>query len=77
MKTIRTYASDIERSWKKVGPYARPYLDAMHRLDGLDSCVMHDDARDIVTRFLCNAAAWRGEDAKRIKQELRNLLEGR
>lgn len=73
-KPIWVYAQEIEESWPKVSIHARPYLDAMHQLYLPSDTYGYDDARDIVTRFLCNASGWRGEQAKRIKQELRELF---
>jgi hypothetical protein len=36
--------------------------------------VLFDSGRDIILRFLGNASTWRGEDAKRIKAELKEML---
>jgi hypothetical protein len=36
-----------------------------------------DPADDIVLRFLCNSAGWRGPVAKRVKAELNQLLKER
>jgi hypothetical protein len=33
-----------------------------------------DDARGIVMYFLANAGTWRGENARRIKAELKGML---
>jgi hypothetical protein len=33
-----------------------------------------DDAKSIVSYFLCNATTWRGEDARRIKKELKDAI---
>jgi hypothetical protein len=35
---------------------------------------MCDGAETIVRYFLSNASTWRGEDAKRIKAELKSML---
>jgi hypothetical protein len=34
-----------------------------------------DDARSIVLYFLSNATTWRGDDARRIKLELKSILD--
>jgi len=73
-KPIWVYAQEIEETWPKVSIYARPYLDAMHQLHAPNDTYGHDDARSIVTYFLCNASGYRGEHAKRIKQDLRDLF---
>ena len=66
-------AADIERAWPKVNFGARPYLDAMHSLNSIDDNYGLDSARSIVLYFLSNASTFRGEDAKRLKAELKAL----
>lgn len=67
-------AADVRRNWPKVNYAARPYLDAMRDLDSIDDKYIMDDGRDIVLRFIGNAGSWRGEDARRIKAELRAMV---
>ena len=74
MRTLHEIASEIENSWKKVNYAARPYLDAMHDLSSVSDKYFYDDARSVVLYFLANAATWRGDDAKRIKAELKALI---
>lgn len=69
-------AEDIRAHWPKVSPAAAPYLDAMGRLLSMADQFYLDPAWEIVSRFLGNAAGWRGEHARRIKAELREMLEG-
>ena len=66
-------AREIRADWKKPSPYALPYLEAMARLNGIDDTYGYDDAHEIVIRFLCNAAGWRGDVARQIKAELKSL----
>jgi hypothetical protein len=33
-----------------------------------------DDAKDIILYFLSNATTWRGETARRIKNELKGMI---
>jgi len=82
-RPICLIAVDIEHDWckpfgktfiSKVSPHARPYLNAMKQLIGINEKVGYDSGKDIVNRFLCNAAGWRGPEARRIKHELRELL---
>lgn len=68
-------ARDIKAHWSKVYFGAQPYLDAMGRLSKIEDRYGQDTGRYIVTYFLANAQTWRGEEAKRIKAELRSLLE--
>lgn len=69
-------ATEIAFKWDNVNYGARPYLDAMGDLDSINDTYGADPAAHIVRYFLSNATSWRGEDAKRIKAELRSLLPG-
>jgi len=73
-RSLSTIAADIRTDWKKVNYAAEPYLDAMFRLDGIDSRYYEDDARSIVRYFLSNASLWRGDTARQIKAELKEML---
>ena len=74
MRTIKEIAQEIQSDWKNVNYGARPYLEVMHRLNSIDDKFMMDDASTIVLYFLSNAKGYRGETAKRIKNELKNLI---
>jgi hypothetical protein len=74
MRTISAIAREISTSWKNISPYARPYLSAMLRIDSTMDMYGCDDGKDIVMRFLVNASGWRGEDARRIKAELKKMI---
>jgi hypothetical protein len=76
-RSLSTIASDIRRNWPKVNYAAKPYLDAMGSLNSLSDYYGADDARSIVIYFLGNATTWRGDDAKRVKAELKAMLKGR
>lgn len=73
-RPISEIAAEIGRSWKNVYFGARPYLEAMHSLDSAADSYGFDDARSIVTYFLSNATNWRGDDARRIKAELKEAI---
>jgi hypothetical protein len=72
-RSLSTIASEIRRDWTKVNFAAKPYLSAMAGLDSIDDQYGYDDARSIVLYFLSNASSWRGENAKRIKAELKAM----
>ena len=74
MRKISEIASEIKMDWKKVNFAARPYLDAMLSIDTIQDKYYFDDARSIITYFLCNASSWRGEKARQIKAELKGML---
>lgn len=72
-RLIKTIASEILSKWQKINPAAFPYLEAMTTLESIEDNYYQDSAQSIVNYFLSNARGWRGEDAKRIKAELKSL----
>ncbi len=79
-RSLSTIAREIESSWRdskgasKVWYGARPYLDAMRLLDLPSDSYGMDTGDSIIRYFLSNATSWRGDDARRIKAELKALL---
>ena len=73
-RPLSAIARDIRRAWPRVYFAAAPYLDAMSALNSINDKYMYDDARGIVRYFLANAAAFRGDNAKALKAELKALL---
>ena len=73
-RPLYTIAADIKKTWQKVYFGAVPYLDAMHTLWNITEDYGADSGKDIVLRFLANAKTWRGENARRIKKELKAML---
>jgi hypothetical protein len=73
-RTIKQIAIEIKQVWKNMYFGAVPYVNAMLRLETINDTYGFDDARSIINYFLSNAQTWRGEDAKRIKTELKTLL---
>jgi len=73
-RTLAAIARDIRANWPRPYFGAVPYLQAMGTLGGLNDQYGLDDARSIARYFLANAGTWRGEDARRIKGELKAML---
>ena len=73
-RPIYAIAKDIRSNWIKVNYAAKPYLEAMEELTNISDMFMHDTAQRVVRYFLSNASSFRGEDAKRIKLELKAML---
>ena len=67
-------ASEIRRTWAKPYFGAVPYIEAMECLNGPKDMYMADSAQSIVVYFLGNATTWRGDDARRIKAELKKMF---
>ena len=57
MRKISEIASEIKMDWKNVNFAAKPYLDAMLSIDTIQDKYYFDDARSIITYFLCNASS--------------------
>jgi hypothetical protein len=73
-RPLHTIATDIRVHWSRVNYAAAPYLAAMATLDNINDSYGYDSGKSIVRYFLSNASTWRGEDARRIKAELKKLL---
>jgi hypothetical protein len=80
VRNLSTIASEINRSFnagewseRAIAP-ARPYINAMSRLDAMTDRFGQDPASHIVRYFLANAGTWRGETARRVKAELNGML---
>ena len=70
-RPIRAIAFEIYKHWPNPHPAAAPYLEAMLSLSSVHDRYVYDDGRSIVLYFLNNATTWKGEHAKRLKDELK------
>ena len=67
-------AREIRNDWgKKIYFGAVPYLEAMESLSSIQDNYGLDSAKSIVLYFLSNAQSWRGEVARRVKKELKEM----
>lgn len=73
-RTLNQIAKEIRMNWNKVNYGAEPYLSAMSSLNSIHDKYYMDDAKTIVLYFLSNAGAWKGDKAKEIKLELKQML---
>lgn len=66
------YGKDLPWSFK----CALPYLEAMLDCDTTDKNAQYyaETVESVVLYFLANITNWRGDDAKRIKAELKQML---
>jgi hypothetical protein len=76
-RPLHTIAREIKRDWAKPYFGAVPYLDAMGALDSVNDKYYDDDGVSVVSYFIANAATWKGDTARRVKAELRDMLKGR
>jgi len=75
-RSLSEIAREIRADWTKVYFGAVPYLDALSTLDQITDRYYEDDAEDVVRYFLANATTWKGDIARRIKAELKEILKG-
>ena len=73
-RQVKTIANEILKNWKKPYYGAMPYLEAMQNLHTINDMYMYDDGKSIVRYFLANASTFKGDDAKRLKLELKSML---
>lgn len=73
-RPIYQIAQDIKDAWKNPSPYALAYLNPMLTLNSIEDHYFFDDAKSIIRYFLANAQGFRGEKARELKQELKDLL---
>lgn len=74
MRTLKEISKEIKQDWKNIYFGAVPYLEAMGTLSSINDDYGYDSAESIVRYFLANASTWRGDNARRIKKELNDLL---
>ena len=81
MRLIYEIAREIEKDWGKApsGVWfgARPYLDAMHTMNEMEDGYLFpgwDAAASVLDGFRANAQTWRGETARRVKKELKEMV---
>jgi hypothetical protein len=72
-RRIYEIAQEIRKNWKNVWFGAQPYLSAMEELVNITEDYGNETAQSIIIYFLGNARTWRGEVARRIKKELKDL----
>jgi len=72
-RPLSEIARDIRRHWGQVNYAAKPYLDAMMSLNQIGDKYGHDDGKSIVLYFLGNARSFTGDEAKKLKAELKTI----
>jgi hypothetical protein len=79
-RSLYVIAEEIRRTWvdkngkSNVNYAAKPYLDAMHQLTTISDNYGANSAKSIVLYFLSNTVSYRGEDARRLKAELKKII---
>ena len=73
-RPIYQIAKDIKNAWKNPSPYALAYLNPMLTLNSIEDHYFLDDAKSIISYFLANAQGFKGEKARELKKELKDLI---
>lgn len=73
-RALYAIANDIRSNWPNPHFAAVPYITAMRALSTIGDKYGEESARSIVTYFLGNAQTWKGDNARRIKDELKAML---
>jgi hypothetical protein len=75
MRNLNVIAREIKKDWgAKINFGAKPYLEAMSCLENVTDKYGMDNGKSIVLYFLSNAGQWRGDKAKEIKKELKQMV---
>ncbi len=68
-------ANEIRENWANVSIYAAPYIDAFGTADQITEIYIIGDHHSSILGFMCNCGGWRGEVARKVKKELRSILD--
>lgn len=75
MRKLKEIAAEIQADWRVINNAgARDALDCMKKMGAVtDRFGADPNGYSVVGAFLGNAIGWRGEVARRIKKELRQM----
>ncbi|MFA6118187.1 MAG: hypothetical protein WC729_29640 [Sphingomonas sp.] len=74
-RLVCAIARDIRKDWGvKINYAAQPYLNAMLEAETIHDDCGYDSMKSIILYFLNNARSYRGEKAKALKAELKQLV---
>lgn len=74
MRKINKISDEIKKDWKKIHYTAAPYLYAMGQVEKLEDKFIKTNGKNLILKFLSNAGTWRGETARQIKAELKEMV---
>lgn len=68
--------AEIKRDWgRRMNGAAAPYVDGLCEVNGPTDRWALETGADAIQGFLNNAQTWRGEVARRVKAELKEILQ--
>lgn len=77
-RPIYQIAEEIIEKWTKMPDYILiSYVTPMLELNTIDDYYYADDAESVILYFLSNAESWRGDDARRLKAELKQICKSK
>ena len=75
VRALSVIMKEVKAEWKKPYFGAVPYIEALSELNSSKDKYGMDDARSLVLYFLANSQTWRGDTARRIKAELKQMAD--
>ena len=73
VRSLSEIMKEVKKEWPKPYFGAVPYIEALSELNSIKDKYGMDDARSLVLYFLANSQTWRGDTARRIKAELKQM----
>ena len=74
MRKINEIAAEIGRDWKDISNNAFPYYIAMRSIEKPTDTWLEDDGYMVIRKFLLYSEKWEGDVARKIKNELKTML---
>lgn len=75
-RPLHKIGADIKQDWgARMNGAAVPYVEGLCDLHGPNDRWGVETGADAIQGFLNNAQTWRGETARRIKSELKEILQ--
>jgi len=76
IRSLKEIAKDIKKHWQTPNHFASYWITMLETVDKLSDKVTYslNTGKDCATKFLIHAQNWRGEEARRIKNELKQML---
>ena len=73
-RPLSEIAEEIRRDWNPVHPVAKPYVDAMAKLQNIEDNYGLGSAVEVLARFLGVCGTWKGQVARCVKAEIKGIL---
>lgn len=77
-RPLYQFAGTIKRNWDNIDAKAKIYVEKMFSLNQVEpdkEGKSYDPARVVISGFLQNSRTWRGELARQVKRELKEIIE--